>query len=128
MLLHLFVVTIRCNNDQAQLQPPPGGTLPSPRPLVLAALLLTVVACAPSSQSTPGPASHGLPGTSLGWYDELTNGTDKLDVATTVAPISSLARNIGGDRIRLRGLVPDQPTPTPSNRPRPTRAISRRRT
>ena len=30
-----------------------------------------------------------------------------LDVATTVAPISSLARNIGGDRIRLHGIVPD---------------------
>jgi manganese/iron transport system substrate-binding protein len=30
-----------------------------------------------------------------------------LDVATTVAPISSLARNVGGDRIRLRGIVPD---------------------
>jgi manganese/iron transport system substrate-binding protein len=28
-------------------------------------------------------------------------------VATTVAPISSIARNIGGDRIRLRGIVPD---------------------
>ena len=77
------------------------------RPLVLAALLLTVVACAPASQSTAGPDASGQPGTSLGWYDELTGGTDKLDVATTVAPISSLARNIGGDRIRLRGLVPD---------------------
>ena len=29
-----------------------------------------------------------------------------LDVATTVAPISSIARNIGGDRIRLRGIIP----------------------
>ena len=77
------------------------------RPAVLAALLLTVVACAPASQSTVGPGASGQPGTSLGWYDELTSGTDKLDVATTVAPISSLARNIGGDRIRLRGLVPD---------------------
>ena len=28
-------------------------------------------------------------------------------MATTVAPISSLARNVGGDRIRLRGIVPD---------------------
>ncbi|MET0772014.1 MAG: metal ABC transporter substrate-binding protein [Candidatus Limnocylindrales bacterium] len=43
----------------------------------------------------------------LGWQDELTGDPDKLDVATTVAPISSLARNIGGDRIRLRGIVPD---------------------
>jgi manganese/iron transport system substrate-binding protein len=43
----------------------------------------------------------------LGWQDELTGAPDLLDVATTVAPISSLARNIGGDRIRLRGIVPD---------------------
>ncbi len=43
----------------------------------------------------------------LGWQDELTGDPDKLDVATTVAPISSLARNIGGDRIRLHGIVPD---------------------
>ena len=44
---------------------------------------------------------------SAGWQDELSGGDDKLDVATTVAPISSIARNIGGDRIRLRGIVPD---------------------
>lgn len=43
----------------------------------------------------------------LGWQDELTGEPDKLDVATTVAPISSLARNVGGDRIRLHGIVPD---------------------
>jgi manganese/iron transport system substrate-binding protein len=43
----------------------------------------------------------------LGWHDELTGGSDKLDVATTVAPISSIVRNIGGDRIRLRGIIPD---------------------
>ncbi|HET6744426.1 MAG TPA: metal ABC transporter substrate-binding protein [Candidatus Limnocylindria bacterium] len=58
-------------------------------------------------------ACEAAPGTSLpdnpsaGWQDELTGGDDKLDVATTVAPISSIARNIGGDRIRLRGIVPD---------------------
>ncbi len=77
------------------------------RSLALAALLVCVVACTPANQATTAPAASGQPGTSLGWYDELTSGTDKLDVATTVAPISSLARNVGGDRIRLRGLVPD---------------------
>jgi ABC-type Zn uptake system ZnuABC Zn-binding protein ZnuA len=46
-------------------------------------------------------------GGSLGWQDVLTGATDRLDVATTVAPISSIARNVGGDRIRLRGLIPD---------------------
>ena len=43
----------------------------------------------------------------MGWQDILTGEPDKLDVATTVAPISSIARNIGGDRIRLRGIIPD---------------------
>ena len=55
----------------------------------------------------------------LGWYDDLTGGPDMLDVVTTVAPISSIARDIGGDRIRLHGLIPDavnshtfEPTPS----------------
>ena len=69
----------------------------SHRPLILAALLVTIVACAPASQSNVGPGASGQPGASLGWYDELTGEHDKLDVATTVAPISSIARNIGGD-------------------------------
>lgn len=77
------------------------------RLLACAVLLLVVAGCASAGQSTPTAGDTGQPGTSLGWYDELTSGTDRLDVATTVAPISSLARNIGGDRIRLRGLVPD---------------------
>ena len=60
---------------------------------------------AASGSSSPGTSGDG--GTSLGWQDVLTGGSDKLDVATTVAPISSIARNIGGDRIRLRGIIPD---------------------
>lgn len=57
---------------------------------------------------TSGSVASGAPaGGTLGWQDTLTDGSDKLDVATTVAPISSIARNIGGDRIRLRGLIPD---------------------
>jgi ABC-type Zn uptake system ZnuABC Zn-binding protein ZnuA len=72
----------------------------------LAVLALVVTACAPvSSSSSSSPTSEGA--ASLGWYDELVDQPDKLDVATTVAPISSLARNIGGDRIRLHGIVPD---------------------
>src|ERR1041384_97163 len=43
----------------------------------------------------------------LGWSDELTDDNGKLNVATTVAPISSIARNVGGDRIDLRGIIPD---------------------
>lgn len=57
---------------------------------------------------TSGSVATGAPaGGTLGWQDTLTGGSDKLDVATTVAPISSIARNIGGDRIRLHGIVPD---------------------
>lgn len=51
-------------------------------------------------------AQDATPVPTLGWSDELgDNGL--LNVATTVAPISSIVRNIGGDRINLRGIVPD---------------------
>lgn len=43
----------------------------------------------------------------LGWSDELIDDNGKLNVVTTVAPISSIARNIGGDRIDLYGIIPD---------------------
>jgi manganese/iron transport system substrate-binding protein len=67
------------------------------------AISLALAACGRGPSSTP----IGSGGTSAGWQDELARGSDKLDVATTVAPISSIARNIGGDRIRLHGIVPD---------------------
>jgi manganese/iron transport system substrate-binding protein len=69
--------------------------------LVVAGLL---AACSGAAST---PAAPGAAGASLGWRDELTGQPDKLDVATTVAPISSIARNIGGALIRLRGIVPD---------------------
>jgi ABC-type Zn uptake system ZnuABC Zn-binding protein ZnuA len=43
----------------------------------------------------------------LGWSDELIDDNGKLNVVTTVAPISSIARNIGGNRIDLHGIIPD---------------------
>jgi ABC-type Zn uptake system ZnuABC Zn-binding protein ZnuA len=73
--------------------------------IVVATLL--VGGCAGASGSTESQSGGGGAGGTLGWQDTLTGGTDRLDVATTVAPISSIARNIGGDRIRLRGLIPD---------------------
>jgi manganese/iron transport system substrate-binding protein len=73
--------------------------------LIGALLVLLAVGC--SSPATSGLSESPLAGTSLGWHDTLTTGTDKLDVATTVAPISSIARNVGGDRIRLHGIIPD---------------------
>ncbi|MBA2488262.1 MAG: zinc ABC transporter substrate-binding protein [Chloroflexi bacterium] len=71
--------------------------------------------------SAPGATISPPPAVSVsGWQDELTGEDDKLDVATTVAPISSLARSVGGDRIRLHGIVPDATNshtfePTPSD-------------
>jgi len=51
-------------------------------------------------------ATPPVPTSSLGWNDDLTdNGL--LNVATTVAPISSIVRNIAGTRVNLRGVVPD---------------------
>jgi ABC-type Zn uptake system ZnuABC Zn-binding protein ZnuA len=79
-----------------------GRRRPRPRPALLAFLAL---AC--SSPGAAAPASVAAEAGSLGWADELTGGDDRLDVTTTVAPISSIVRNIGGTRIRLRGIVPD---------------------
>lgn len=81
---------------------------------------LLVVAIVSGCTGRPGTSSPGGAGASLGWQDELTGGADMLDVATTVAPISSIARNIGGIRIRLHGLIPDATNshtfePTPSD-------------
>jgi manganese/iron transport system substrate-binding protein len=73
--------------------------------ITIAAIAVAVVACGPAVGGVPSPAAAG--GGPLGWTDTLSGGPDKLDVATTVAPISSIARNIGGDRIRLHGIVPD---------------------
>ncbi|MEZ4530893.1 MAG: metal ABC transporter substrate-binding protein [Thermomicrobiales bacterium] len=51
-------------------------------------------------------AQEATPTPTLGWSDDFSdNGL--LNVATTVAPISSIVRNIGGDRINLHGVVPD---------------------
>ena len=72
--------------------------------LAIAVLIAALVAGCVSGQASPTPVGAG---SSLGWNEVLTGGPDKLDVATTVAPISSIARNVGGTRIRLRGIVPD---------------------
>ena len=44
---------------------------------------------------------------SIGWSDDFSTGKERLNVATTVAPISSIVRNIGGTSIALRGIIPD---------------------
>ena len=76
---------------------------------VVTGIAVSGLSLSPALAQTPvAGADPGAGVTSpLGWQDELVGGADMLDVATTVAPISSIARNIGGDRVRLRGLVPD---------------------
>jgi ABC-type Zn uptake system ZnuABC Zn-binding protein ZnuA len=52
-------------------------------------------------------ASPTPPSTSLGWSDSFDTSNGLLNIVTTVAPISSIARNVGGTRINLAGIVPD---------------------
>ena len=53
-----------------------------------------------------GASAQNAPTSSLGWSDEFTDN-GQLNVATTVAPISSIVRNVAGPRVNLRGIVPD---------------------
>ena len=63
------------------------------------ALLLIALAAACSAAETTGSKSP--------WNDSFEAKDGKLRVVTTVAPLSDIVRNIGGDRIALRGLIPD---------------------
>src|SRR3712207_4266919 len=60
-----------------------------------------------ASRFSPVHAQDTSDEATLGWSDELIDGDGKLNVVTTVAPISSIARNIGGTHIDLYGIVPD---------------------
>ena len=98
---------------------------PASRLRMLGVTVATVVAASVPFASfvtaqSPSPAAPVV-AISLGWYDDLTGEPDMLDVAATVAPISSIVRNIGGDRIRLRGIVPDA-TNSHTFEPRPSDA------
>ena len=64
--------------------------------LVVTLSLLLLVGCSPSQPSSSEPASDTGSGTG-----------EKLRVATTVSPITSLVENIAGDRIVLEGIVPE---------------------
>jgi len=72
--------------------------------IALAAALPIIV---PAGQLAAQDATPAVPSSSLGWSDDFDEGGGRLNVATTVAPISSIVRNVGGTRINLRGLVPD---------------------
>ena len=75
------------------------------------ALLVVSLATACGGQGTApkvavSQTSSPAAGAPLRWSDELQNN-GRLNVVATVAPISSIVRNIGGTRINLRGIVPD---------------------
>ncbi|CAA9538103.1 MAG: Zinc ABC transporter, substrate-binding protein ZnuA [uncultured Thermomicrobiales bacterium] len=71
--------------------------------LLFPAVPLASMAARAQGVATPVPA----PTSSLGWDDSFAEENGKLNVATTVAPISSIVRNVGGRRIDLKGIVPD---------------------
>ncbi len=54
-----------------------------------------------AQDSTPTPT------TSLGWSDDFEVDNGLINVATTVAPISSIVRNVVGNRADVHGIVPD---------------------
>jgi ABC-type Zn uptake system ZnuABC Zn-binding protein ZnuA len=71
---------------------------------LVSALLVPVLAeLACAQDATPA----GTTGATLGWSDVLDQNNGKLNVVTTVAPISSIVRNVGGNRINLHGIIPD---------------------
>lgn len=71
-------------------------------PLVILALLLLAAGCGDDDSSSGPKVSDGLTGTT----DSFTTNDGKLKVATTVAPLTSIVLNIGGDRIHVHGLIP----------------------
>jgi ABC-type Zn uptake system ZnuABC Zn-binding protein ZnuA len=73
--------------------------------LVIFALTNLVAVTRPVAAQDAIPAA--APTESRGWYDDFEADNDKLNVATTVAPISSIVRNVGGTRIDIYGIVPD---------------------
>lgn len=81
-------------------------------PLVLMAMLLALLtACGSpgatgSSRETSPSKSEPTSGTSGATADTATTSA-KLNVVTTVSPITNIIYNIGGDRINLVGIVPE---------------------
>jgi ABC-type Zn uptake system ZnuABC Zn-binding protein ZnuA len=60
----------------------------------------------PKFLSTALPASE-TSFTSEDTLDTLSQDTEKLDVVASVSPITSIIKNIGGERIELTGLIPE---------------------
>ena len=78
------------------------------RRLILAAALTAPASLALSRIGVAAQdATPTAPTSSLGWSDSFDDANGKLNVVTTVAPISSIVRNVAGTRVNLRGVVPD---------------------
>lgn len=75
--------------------------------LAALALVTALVAPAVAGVQEGTPEAIPVPTASLGWDDPFGEEDGTLNVATTVAPISSIVRNVGGTRIDLKGIVPD---------------------
>src|SRR5207237_4953310 len=71
-------------------------------PLALATALLAVLLLAACSSSSKGGTSG-----EAGADADFTAKDGLLNVATTVAPLTNIVRNIGGTRIHIHGLIPD---------------------
>ncbi|MGE3077218.1 MAG: metal ABC transporter substrate-binding protein [Dehalococcoidia bacterium] len=66
-------------------------------------LIPLIAACGGDSKDSPGSdVGDGLSGTEHPFNQD----DGKLNVATTVAPITSIVLNVGGDRIHIHGIVP----------------------
>ncbi|MGE5595813.1 MAG: metal ABC transporter substrate-binding protein [Hyphomicrobiales bacterium] len=70
--------------------------------LLLPVLLLAaaVLACGESKAEEVGQGASGT-------HDDFSKDDGKLKVATTVAPLTSIVLQIGGDRVHIHGLIPD---------------------
>ncbi len=63
-------------------------------------LVISCLAAASAAGAASGCSSDsGVPAAS--------GATPELSIATTVAPITSIAANVGGDRVRITGVVPE---------------------
>lgn len=79
----------------------------SRRTLIQAVAAGTLAGIATSASTRAQSTPVAPPTSSIGWSDSLEQKNGRQNVATTVAPISSIVRNVGGTRINLRGIVPN---------------------